>query len=89
MQGVLEVGAVRAASCHQRSVPHTTDNGHGRFDNRLRPSRRVAPRTYRTGLSLDDQSRAGYLLNTGSEAYKIDDRIYVRPIDRPWQTNRT
>ena len=70
------------------SAPHDRQRAWS-IDNRLRPSRRVAPRTYRTGLSLDDQSRAGYLLNTGSEAYKIDDRIYVRPIDRPWQTNRT
>ena len=37
--------------------------------------------------SLGDQFRAGYFLNTGSEAYQIDDRIHVCPIDRLWQTN--
>ncbi len=39
--------------------------------------------------SLGDQFRAGYFLNTGSEAYQIDDRIFVCPIDRLWQTNGT
>ena len=38
---------------------------------------------------LGDQFRAGYLLNTGSEAYQIVDRIQVCPIDRLWLTNRT
>jgi uncharacterized protein len=37
--------------------------------------------------SLGDQFRAGYFLNTGSEAYQIDDRIYVCPVDRLWQSN--
>ncbi|MFM2071956.1 MAG: hypothetical protein RLZZ623_2219 [Actinomycetota bacterium] len=39
--------------------------------------------------SLGDEFRAGYFLNTGSEAYQIDDRIHVCPIDRLWQTNDT
>ena len=39
--------------------------------------------------SLGDQFRAGYFLNTGSEAYQIDDRIYVCPVDRLWQANGT
>jgi uncharacterized protein len=39
--------------------------------------------------ALGDQFRAGFFLNTGTEAYCIDDRIYVCPIDRLWQTNRT
>jgi predicted AAA+ superfamily ATPase len=37
--------------------------------------------------SLGDQFRAGYFLNTGSEAYQIADRIFVCPVDRLWQTN--
>ncbi len=36
--------------------------------------------------TLGDQFRAGYFLNTGSEAYRVDDRIYVVPVDRLWQT---
>jgi predicted AAA+ superfamily ATPase len=44
----------------------------------------IAPRD-----SLGDQFRAGYLLNTGSEAYQIDDHIYVCPVDRLWQANGT
>ena len=39
--------------------------------------------------SLGDQFRVGYLLNTGSEAYQIVDRIQVCPIDRLWLTNGT
>lgn len=39
--------------------------------------------------SLGDQFRAGYFLNTGSEAYLIDDRIFACPVDRLWQANRT
>ena len=39
--------------------------------------------------NLGDQFRAGYLLNTGSEAYRIDDNIYVCPVDRLWQNNGT
>jgi predicted AAA+ superfamily ATPase len=37
--------------------------------------------------SLGDQFRAGFFLNTGSEAYQIDDRIFACPVDRLWQTN--
>jgi uncharacterized protein len=37
--------------------------------------------------ALGDQFHAGFFLNTGTEAYRIDDRIYVCPIDRLWQTN--
>lgn len=37
--------------------------------------------------SLGDQFRAGFLLNTGTEAYRIDDRIFVCPADRLWQIN--
>jgi predicted AAA+ superfamily ATPase len=39
--------------------------------------------------ALGEQFRAGFLLNTGTEAYAIDDRIYICPIDRLWHTNRT
>ena len=38
--------------------------------------------------TLGDQFQAGFLLNTGTEAYRIHDRIHVCPIDRLWQTNR-
>jgi hypothetical protein len=38
--------------------------------------------------ALGDQFRAGFFLNSGTEAY-CSDRIYVCPIDRLWQTNRT
>jgi uncharacterized protein len=38
--------------------------------------------------ALGDQFHAGFLLNTGAEAYRIDDRIHVCPIDRIWTTNR-
>ena len=39
--------------------------------------------------SLGDQFRSGYLLNTGGEAYQIDDHLYVCPVDRLWQRNGT
>ena len=39
--------------------------------------------------ALGDRFRAGYVLNTGSEAYRIDDRIYVCPIDRPWTSHQS
>jgi uncharacterized protein len=38
--------------------------------------------------TLGEQFRAGFILNTGTEAYRIDDRIYVCPIDRLWRVNR-
>ena len=38
---------------------------------------------------LGDQFRAGFVLNTGQHAGRLDDRIYVCPIDRLWQTIRT
>jgi len=38
---------------------------------------------------LGDQFQAGFFLNTGTEAYRVDDRIYVCPTDRLWQTNHT
>ena len=34
--------------------------------------------------ALGDQFKAGFFLNTGSEAYEIEDRIYVCPIDWLW-----
>lgn len=34
--------------------------------------------------SLGDKFRAGYVLNTGPVAYRLDDRIAVVPIDRLW-----
>ena len=37
--------------------------------------------------ALGEQFPAGILLNTGTEAYRVDDRIYVCPVDRLWQTN--
>lgn len=37
--------------------------------------------------ALGEQFRAGFFLNTGTEAYRFDDRIYVCPIDRLWQTS--
>ncbi len=36
---------------------------------------------------LGDQFRAGFVLNTGHHAGRLDDRIYVCPIDRLWQPN--
>ncbi len=39
--------------------------------------------------ALGDQFRAGFFLNTGTEAYRFDDRIYVCPVDRLWQTSVT
>jgi len=39
--------------------------------------------------ALGEQFRAGFFLNTGTEAYCVDDRIFVCPIDRLWQTNRS
>ena len=35
---------------------------------------------------LGDQFVAGYVLNTGEHAARIDDRLYVAPIDHLWQT---
>ena len=37
--------------------------------------------------ALGDQFSAGFFLNTGTEAYEIEDRIYVCPIDRIWSEN--
>lgn len=37
--------------------------------------------------ALGDQFRAGIFLNTGIEGHRFDDRIYVCPVDRLWQTN--
>ena len=39
------------------------------------------------GAALGDQFSAGFFLNTGTEAYEIEDRIYVCPIDRIWSEN--
>ncbi len=39
--------------------------------------------------ALGEQFRCGFFLNTGTEAYRLADRIYVCPIDRLWQTNHT
>jgi uncharacterized protein len=36
--------------------------------------------------SLRDQFNAGIVLTTGDTAYRLDDRIYVVPIDRLWRT---
>ena len=38
---------------------------------------------------LGDQFRAGFVLNTGQYAGRLEDRIHTCPIDRLWQTNRT
>ena len=38
---------------------------------------------------LGDQLRAGFVLNTGQHAGRLEDRIYVLPIDRLWHTNGT
>lgn len=37
--------------------------------------------------SLGDQFNAGIVLSTGDTAYRLEDRIYVVPIDRLWQPN--
>ncbi len=37
--------------------------------------------------ALGDQFRAGFFLNTGAEAYRIEDRIHVCPVDRIWTDN--
>ena len=60
------------------------DNGRGREVDTKALRGLVALRD-----SLGVQFRAGYLLNTGSEAYQIDDRIQFCPIDRLWLTNGT
>ncbi len=39
--------------------------------------------------TLGDQFNAGYVLTTGDASYRYDDRIYVMPVDRLWQTDRT
>jgi uncharacterized protein len=36
---------------------------------------------------LGDQFRAGFVLNTGQHAGRLEDRIYTCPIDRLWQSN--
>ena len=36
---------------------------------------------------LGDQFRAGFILNIGKFAGRLEDRIYVLPIDRLWMTN--
>jgi predicted AAA+ superfamily ATPase len=38
---------------------------------------------------LGNQFRAGFVLNTGQFAGRLEDRIYTCPIDRLWRTNRT
>lgn len=38
---------------------------------------------------LGEQFRAGFFLNTGTEAYRVDDSIYVCPAARLWQTSFT
>ncbi|MFN0089725.1 MAG: ATP-binding protein [Acidimicrobiales bacterium] len=38
--------------------------------------------------ALGGQFHAGYFLNTGTEAYRLEDRIFVCPSDRLWATNR-
>ena len=35
--------------------------------------------------TLGDQFNAGFILTTGDTSYRLDDRIYVIPIDRLWQ----
>jgi predicted AAA+ superfamily ATPase len=37
---------------------------------------------------LGDQFRAGFVLNTGQYAGRLEDRIYTCPIDRLWHINR-
>lgn len=37
--------------------------------------------------ALGDQFRAGFFLNTGAEAHRIEDRIYVCPVERIWTEN--
>jgi uncharacterized protein len=36
--------------------------------------------------SLGEQFRAGFILNTGPVAYRLEDRIHVCPIDRLWHS---
>ena len=59
----------------------------------IKAGREVDKKALRGLIALRDglgaQFRAGYFLNTGSEAYQIDDRIYVCPVDRLWQGNGT
>jgi predicted AAA+ superfamily ATPase len=35
--------------------------------------------------TLGDQFNAGFILTTGDTSYRLDDRIYVTPIDRVWR----
>lgn len=37
---------------------------------------------------LGDQFRAGFVLTTGQQTGRLEDRIYACPIDRLWQNNR-
>jgi len=39
--------------------------------------------------ALGERFRAGVFLNTGSDAYPFDDRMYVCPTDPLWQSNGT
>lgn len=42
---------------------------------------------YAIRAALGDQFHAGFVLTTGEQSYRHDDRIYICPIDRLWATD--
>jgi predicted AAA+ superfamily ATPase len=87
-ESIRQLGHWRTHSGHEVDlVAEAQDGGVVGFE--VKAGREVDKRT-RRGLAalrdaLGDQFRAGFILNTGNEAYSIDDRIYVCPIDRLWR----
>ena len=89
---IREVGHWRTHNGQEVDLVTETDDG-SVVGFEIKAGREVDQKALR-GLvtlrdALGDQFRAGFFLNTGTEAYRIDDRIYVCPIDRLWQTNRS
>ena len=89
---VREVGHWRTHDGHEVDlVAETLDGTVVGFE--VKAGREVDKKALRGLIALrdrlGDQFRAGYFLNTGGEAYQIDDHIYVCPVDRLWQSNGT
>jgi uncharacterized protein len=87
---VREVGHWRTHNDHEVDLVAETHDGNV-VGFEIKAGREVDQKALR-GLTtlrdtLGEQFSAGIFLNTGTEAYAIDDRIYVCPIDRLWQTN--
>lgn len=91
MDDIREVGHWRTHDGQE--VDLITETGDGTVVGFEIKANREVDRKALAGLfalsdTLGNQFRAGYFLNTGTEAYRIDDRIYVVPVDRLWTTNR-